>query len=358
MRVQQHAMRFMTALLYVAAAVGGVWLTSRFLLPWAAPFLLALGLAAVLENPVRLLVRHGWRRGAAAGLLTLLLLAALLWGMTALAGRGIAAATVFTRQAPVLMQGLGLRLERLENRVLAAIAQSPEGVKEYLLTAMDAVADALYGLPGLLSQWALDALGRAAQSSGDVLLFAVTAGIGTYFVSASYPQTMAFLRAQLPETLTRRLDGFGQELRGNFGALLRAQLILMTMTFFELLLAFLLLGVRGAAGMAALSALIDALPVFGTGVVLLPWALYSLLLEDYSRGIGLLISWAMINLVRSCAQAKLLGDQIGLNPLASLLAIYVGWRVCGVWGMLLFPVLLVTLQQFNEKGVLHLWKSV
>ena len=89
----------------------------------------------------------------------------------------------------------------------------------------------------------------------------------------------------------------------------------------------------------------------------LPWAACCLLLADFSRGLGLLICWAMLTLVRTSAQAKLLGDQIGLDPLASLIAIYVGWQVWGVWGMLLFPVLLVTLRQLNDKGVLRLWKN-
>ena len=356
--MQQGAARVLSALLYTAAAVGAIWLTVRFLLPWTAPFLLAMALAAMLEAPVRLLVRCGWRRGAAAGLLTLLLLAALLWGAGALASRGIAAVTRFARQTPLLMADLGQALERLEARLLSAIAQAPEGVSDYLLTALDAVSERLYDLPGAISQWALDALARAAQGSGNVLLFAVTAGIGTYFISAAYPQTLAFLRAQLPESLDRRLAGMGEDLKGSFGALLRAQMMLMVMTFFQLLLAFLLLGIPRAPGLAALTALIDALPVFGTGIVLLPWALYSLLLEDLGRGVGLLICWAMVNLVRSCAQAKLLGDQIGLDPLASLIAVYVGWRVWGVWGMLLFPVLLVTLRQLNDKGVIRLWKSI
>ena len=115
---------------------------------------------------------------------------------------------------------------------------------------------------------------------------------------------------------------------------------------------------RGALGIAAVTALIDALPVFGTGVVLVPWAIFCLLLGNTGRAIGLIICWAFVNLVRSCTQAKLLGDQIGLDPIASLAAIYVGWRVCGVWGMLLFPILLVTVQQLNDRGVIRLWKSV
>ena len=92
--------------------------------------------------------------------------------------------------------------------------------------------------------------------------------------------------------------------------------------------------------------------------MLVPWAIFCLLLGNTGRAIGLIICWAFVNLVRSCTQAKLLGDQIGLDPIASLAAIYVGWRVCGVWGMLLFPILLVTVQQLNDRGVIRLWKSV
>ena len=185
----------------------------------------------------------------------------------------------------------------------------------------------------------------------------MTAAIGSYFLSASFPKVRAFLLAQLPDGLRQRLEELGTDLKNGFGGVLRAQLILMVMTFFELLTALLLLRVRGAAGIAALTALIDALPVFGTGIVLLPWALVCLLLGDARRGVGLLLAWGVTCLVRSCAQAKLLGDQIGLDPLASLLSVYVGWRVCGVWGMLLFPILLMSLIQLNARGVVHLWKQ-
>ena len=132
----------------------------------------------------------------------------------------------------------------------------------------------------------------------------------------------------------------------------------MAMSFVLLLIAFLLLDVENSVLIAALTALVDALPVFGTGIVLVPWALYGLLMGSTFRGIGLIISWLVVSLVRNCAQAKLLGDQIGLDPLASLLAIYVGWQVLNIWGMLLFPLLLVTLQQLNDKGIIKLWNRI
>lgn len=352
----QRAVKCFALLLYAAAAVGAIWLTVRFLLPWTAPFFVAFGVAALMEPLVRSLCRTGMKRGAAAGLVTLAALALLGFLLVRLASRGVSALNSFVQQSPELLNAVGDALSRLEERALA-YAASMESGSDYLKTALDAMTEALYSIPAALSQWLLELLTRTAQSSPDAVLFIVTAGIGSFFVSASYPRVLAFLRAQLPDGFRRRMEGLGQDLKLSFGGWFRAQLILMVMTFFELLVAFLLLRVRGAGVLAGVTALIDALPIFGTGFVLVPWALVSLLLGNVSRGLGLLITWALVNLVRSCVQAKLLGDQIGLDPIASLLAMYVGWRVWRVWGAVLFPILFVTLQQLNDKGVIRLWKT-
>ena len=356
--MQQRAAKCFTLLLYGGAAVGGIWLAVRFLLPWAAPFLVAFALAAVFEPAVGAMVRHGWRRSIASGTLSLAALGAVTFGLVQLTSRGMAAVTRFAKQAPQLMSGVGQGLERLKHSAQSYILSAPEPVSGYLETALEAMLETLYSLPGSLSQWVLDAAGRIAQNSPGILLFAVTAGIGTYFISAAFPKTLAFIQAQLPRSFLRRLEGLGTNLRSSFGGFIRAQLILMAMTFFELMTAFMLLKVRRAAALALITALVDALPVFGTGIVLVPWAIYSFLLGDVGRGAGLIISWAAVTLVRSCVQAKLLGDHIGLDPLVSLISIYVGWQVWGVWGMLLFPIVFVTVQQLNDKGVVRLWKSI
>lgn len=356
--MQQKVLKYFTALAYAAGAVGGIWLAARYLLPWGAPFILAFAVAALLELPLRFLLRHGWSRAAAAALLTLGVLFLLGWGVVSLGLWAINAATDFAKQTPELMLSFSDALERIQSQIYMYMDSAPQGVREYLQTATDALWQGLYGLPVLLSQWALDALGTMAQASPDILLFIVTAGIGTYFISATYPRTTAFILAQLPENFKNRMEGLREDMKGNFMGFIRAQLLLMLLTFFQLLLGFLLLGVKSPVGLAAMTAVIDALPVFGTGIVLVPWAIYSLLMGSTGRGLGLLICWAVIYLVRNCIQAKLLGDQIGLDALASLLAVYVGWRAWGVWGMLSFPVLLVTLQQLNDRGVIKLWKRL
>ena len=356
--MKQRAAKALTALLYSAAAVGAVWLLAKYILPWTAPFLVAFGAAALMEPAVKRLCARGLGRSVAAGFLSLMVLSAVVAGAVWISSRGVSLVSGFAKQVPELAAAASDMLLRLEERLSSIVEAAPDEFKDYLYAVLESFGREFYQLPERISGWALGLLTKAAQSSPDILLFAVTAGIGTYFISASFPKTLAFVAAQLPESFCRKLEGMGKDLKASFGGWFKAQLILMVMTFFQLLAAFLLLKVKGAALLAGVTALVDAMPVFGTGIVLLPWAAYCLLLGDVGKGMGLVICWGLVNIVRNCVQAKLLGDQIGLDPLVSLLSIYMGWRIWGVWGMLLFPIMFVTLGQLNEKGVIRLWKNI
>ncbi len=345
-----------TKLAYLAAAVGAVWLFVRYLLPWTAPLIVAFVMAALMEAPVRMLMRHRWKRGAAAAVITLAVLGVIVYLTAKLTSLGIQTAADFAKEVPQLMENVSALAEAASSKAERFAASAPESVREYIAAAVQSFGKVIYTLPELISRKALDILGKAAAGSPTIFLFIVTAGIGTYFFSAAFPTTLAFIRAQLPRQTVEKLNFVRSDLRKSFGGFMKAQLILMGMTFFQLVTVFMLLKIRNAVEIAAVTALIDALPVFGTGIVLLPWAAYCAVSGDVRLGIALMLSWAVINLVRNCAQAKLLGDQIGLDPISSLLAIYVGFRVWGVGGMLVFPIILVTLKQLNDAGAIQLWK--
>lgn len=337
--------------LVAAAFAVALWLGARFVLPLLAPFLIAFALAAAMEGPVRLLVRRGVPRKAASALLTLLALGLLGALVVLLIGRLSELAGSLGRIAPQLVRAAGERITALEDTAARFAASLPEGFPASFHTALRSVEASLTALPAQLSTRLLALLGEAAQNAPGILLFLISLFLGTYFLSASYPASLAFVRERLPEAARRRGAEIAGDLRANLGGWLRAQLILAGLCFAELLGLFLLLGVRDAAPLAALTALIDALPVFGTGIVLVPWALGELLLGELGRGLALLVGWALGALGRNLLQAKLLGDQIGLHPLLSLFSLYVGWRLWGVWGMIVLPLLFASLQQLAERGV-------
>ena len=108
--------------------------------------------------------------------------------------------------------------------------------------------------------------------------------------------------------------------------------------------------------LAAIIAFIDALPVFGTGTVLLPWAVLCCLVGSFPKGIALTALYLVIWLVRSIMEPKLMASSAGLPPLPALLAMYVGFCAMGVAGMILGPILLLLVKQLHDGGYLHLWK--
>ena len=136
----------------------------------------------------------------------------------------------------------------------------------------------------------------------------------------------------------------------------KAQCILLGITFCELLAGLLLLRQGYALLLAALIAVIDALPVFGTGTVLVPWGALCLLTGNVPKGLGLLALYGVISLVRSVLEPKIMAAQVDLPPLAALAAMYVGFCAFGVAGMVLCPMALLFVKQLHDSGWLRLWK--
>ncbi len=326
-----------------------LWLAWRYVLPAAAPFAAAYVLALAMEPAVRFLCRRGLGREAASGVGTLALLAALIaLGYFALRG----GAWLVSRAAELLPGALGLLAG-----TAAALRDALAGRFGELSPELSAWADAsfasltgyLAALPAELSARLIAQLTSAASRAPGALIFAVSCGIGVYFISASLPDIQTFLDTRLPERWLARRLRLRRELRDTLWRYLRAQLILAALVFALLLPGLWLLRVKGAWLVALVTAAVDALPVFGSGAVLLPWAAAAILTGDAPLGLGLLILWGAATLLRNCVQPKLLGDQLGLHPLLALAALYVGWYLGGVAGMVLLPIIALLAQRFIAR---------
>lgn len=326
-------------------------------LPLVAPFLIAFAAAAVMEPTVARLHKKGVSRSCAAGILTVLALTVLGAVVTLCCSNGFAALTSFAQRTPELLEDLSAALTELKDRLLQFIQSASPGMTEGLTIALEAVTEEIYAVPVWLSEKLLSLVTRLARRSPDLLLFTATAAVGVYFFSSSYREIMDFIKRQLPQSIVGKVQHAWAGLKGAAKGYLRVQLILMAITFVELWIAFLLLGINRSMTLAALTALIDALPILGAGIVLLPWMAYSFLVGNMARGLGLLAAYLVITAVRNTIQAKLLGDQLGLHPVVSLMTMYIGWKLWGIGGMILLPMIAVVLQQLNDIEAIRLYKK-
>lgn len=321
-------------LLWWAAMAGVSWLVLRYALVWLLPFLLALGAAALLEPLiVRAQRRLHLRRSFTAAVLTLVLVGGVLAVLIALAVQLVEQAVALVSSLPELLAALPETMASLERRLEGFCAACPDGVRQTAEHMLDSLPRRAAELAGQVSSAVLQGAGRAMAALPRVLLACGTTVLAVFFTLSAYPAVRGFFRRQLGSRL-ERARGVKSSVFATLGKWLKAECILL----------------------AALIALIDALPVFGTGTVLVPWAAVECLLGAVPRGIALLALFAVISVVRSVLEPKLMAAQAGLPPLASLCAMYVGFCAMGVAGMVLAPMALMLVKQLRDGGYIRLWR--
>ena len=341
----------------LAAGAAVLYLILRFFLAPLLPFVIALGTAVLLEPAVGWCRRRlGLRRGFAAAALTTallgVLLAALGWGAVRLWQE----AAGWLEALPKALEALPALIDRAEERYEGFLRTCPQEVRIWLEDSLAQLSKEGVSMAGELSGKAIAWASAAAARLPQTALFLFTTVLACYLTAMTYPEVTAFLRRQLPARWHRALHAGAACFRSTFWKWLKAESVLCFVTFLMLLLGFWYMGLEYALLAAVLVGLVDALPVLGAGTVLLPWGLYHILLDNVSRGIGLLALYAAILLVRSLLEPKVMAAQAGLPPLTALAAMYLGFSLFGVGGMLLMPVLLLFFKQLHDSGVIHIWR--
>lgn len=181
-----------------------------------------------------------------------------------------------------------------------------------------------------------------------ILFFLVVSVVSCFYFCTDGVRISRDVSAFLPQKWRQKLPRMGQEMRNVFRGYLRAYGILLGVTFALLLIGFWALRVEYAFLLAFLIALADLLPVIGVGTILIPWGIVMLLQKNFYVGFGLLILYLIISLVRQVAEPKVLGKSLGLHPLLTLFATYVGFSLFGLFGMILAPLLALLAKRLLE----------
>ena len=343
---------------YWAMILAIVYLVFKYLIGMVAPFIFAFIFAALMRPLIRVLNRKGHLRYNVAAILCLILffliaggvVALILAQMVNLATDAVSAIpTTYTDTIePALERGV-LQLEELATRVSPALYEVlSDSLPDIVSSISGAFTDLSVKTVGYVSTW--------LTKLPTFLLSTLICVIATIFMTLDFPRMRDFIFLQLSEpsaNLVRETVHSLKEVVLRFG---KSYLLIMAITFAEILIGLLIIGQSAAVLIALAIAVFDIFPVVGAGMILLPWAVITLMAGSLGKGLGLLALWIVVIVVRQIIEPRIVGRSVGLHPLITLMSMFVGTKLFGGIGLFGLPITCAILKSLNDGGVIHLFR--
>ena len=343
--------RFIVNVAYWAIIAGIAYLVFRYLLNLLLPFVVALLVAWLLRPLSRLYRKRFHPKLASAMIVVTVLVFYLLIGVLAglvLVDLLTGLASYLDKLPHVYTQTIEPGLRNLYANAQALASRFDPAVADVVNMVLPQVISSVGGAVTNFSVSAVGKLTGLVTSLPSALISALIAVIASFFTAVSYDSMKDFLERNLPgkftETAGYAINSFRSIIR-QYG---KSYLLVMLITFGELLLGLLIIGVRRPILIAALIAIFDIFPVVGAGTVLLPWVVISLIQGNTLKALGLLILYVVILVVRQFLEPKVVGTQVGLPPLVTLACMFVGTSLFGVWGLFGLPICAAILVNLNN----------
>ena len=343
--------RFIINVAYWAIIAGITYLIFRYLLNLLLPFVIALLVAWILR-PLSRLYRKRFHPKLASflivltvlifylllGVLASLLLVDLLTGLAEYFNK---LPTLYTQTIEPGLRDLYASAQSLASRFDPSVADVVNMVLPQVISSVG----------GAVTNFSVSAVGKLTglvTSLPSALISALIAVIASFFTAVSYDSMKDFLERNLPAKFTETAGYVINSFRSIIRQYGKSYLLVMLITFGELLLGLLVIGVRRPIMLAALIAVFDIFPVVGAGTILVPWAVISLIQGKTLQALGLAILYVVILTVRQFLEPKVVGKQVGLPPLVTLACMFVGTSLFSVWGLFGLPIGAAILVNLNN----------
>jgi sporulation integral membrane protein YtvI len=355
--MQKTAGKYLKMILLAALCGAAVWLLLKYVLKWLAPFIIAYAAAWAMQPAVNWMTVHlRVKKAFACTVCSLALLSVLGGTIFLVVWRAVYEASELVSSMPEIIQKMSNTALEFKDRIFVIFSRAPEELNQFLSSQIAGASEKILAWASLLTEKIISAMSAMAAAVPGCIVCIVTTVISIFFFSSRYVQVRDFIKRQLPQKYHGTVSGIKNAAFSALGKWFKAQLLLSAVTFCELSVGFCILKIPWAVLLALLIALIDALPVLGTGIILVPWACVTMLSGNFQMALGLLIIYAVVVIVHNCLEPKLVSTQLGTNPIATLMAMYIGYKTVGVGGMIVFPMVFVIIKQLNDGGYLRLWK--
>ena len=249
---------------------------------------------------------------------------------------------------PDLYEELETGLRQIGDNLNVVFERLPEAVQNAWYQMIDNLDQAMGALMQQISEPTVTAASNFVKRIPSILIGFIVTIISAYFFIAEREMVIEWAKKVSPDPIVRRMSMVMANLKYAVGGYFKAQFKIMLVIFVILLAGFSLIGIHFSILLAIGIAFLDFLPFFGTGTALIPWAVYKFMVGDYRMVVALVIIYVVSQLVHQLIQPKLVGDSIGLNPLFTLVLIYIGYKIGSVFGMIFaVPVGMIVLNLYK-----------
>lgn len=328
----QVGIRLLFSVLATAAFVLIGFRLLIFLMPFVIGWIIA-SVAAPLVNWLEKRLKIVKKLGSA--LIVILVLALIVVALYFAVSRIAEEVADLIQDFPRLYAQLESGLRQIGQNMSVVFNRLPSGIKEGWNTVVENLDQYMGDLVSRISEPTVTAAGNFAKRVPYYLISFIVAVMSAYFFTVQREEVIRWFKKTAPEAVERRMTLVIDNLKYAVGGYFKAQFKIMGVVFLILLVGLAFLQTRYFVLVAFLIAFLDFLPFFGTGTAMIPWAVYTFFMGEYKTTVALVVIYVVTQVVRQLLQPKLVGDSVGLNPLVTLILLYIGYRIRGVIGMII-----------------------
>lgn len=367
---------FLTNIAYWVVILAIVFLIFKYLIDLVMPFFLAFIFAAVVRPLSRMLSRKEYYKKmpdgrkilvkrrfpmnrAAAGVISALVLFLIMAGLLALVlVKAFDGVSDFVATIPSLYEQRILPiLNQLFYEVEQFASRFDETVQEMVEAAIPNVISSIGSAVTNFSAKAVTFVANFVTRVPSLLLNTVITLIATVFIAVDFDRLSAFVRRNLPEKPLTMVRNVRDSFLSTIWQFLRSYALIFIITATEITVGLLLIGMGKPLLLGILIAVFDAFPIVGSGMILLPWAIITMITGELWRGLALGALYAIVVIARQIIEPKIVGKHVGLRPIVTLMCMFVGSKLFGgLVGLFGLPITAAILVDLNDNGILHLFK--
>jgi len=349
----QDGRRILRILLNIAIPVASIVIVCTlgpWLLKFFMPFVIGWCIAMIANPLVRLLEqRLKLVRKHSSVLIVIVVLAGVIGALYLVISRLAMEVSGLIQDLPMLYEAGKAEVQNALLSLSRVVARLPRGLQSSIAQLGENLGELASGLAQEIAFPTVTVAGNVAKRIPSVLVYSIVVILSSYFFIVERETMISLYERFMPTGIRRYVTVLKKDIKRLIGGYFVAQFRIMFVVAMILAIGFLVLGINHGVLLAMLIALLDFLPMFGTGTALGPWALVKLLSGEWAFALGLVLLYLLTQAVRQIIQPKIVGDSLGLPPFMTLFFLYLGFKIGGISGMILaVPVGIVVLNLYQH----------